>query len=222
MTPGIQKQLAKSDPVLGQLIRRVGQCVIDLDPRRTPFQSLVSAVAHQQLNGTAAGTILRRFRALFPGKRFPAATDLASVTDEALRGAGFSRGKIASIRDIAAKTESGVVPASRQIARLSDAEIIERLTVIRGVGQWTVEMLLIFKLGRPDVLPATDFGIRSGFALTYGHEELPPPQKILEYGERWRPYRTTAAWYLWRAVDLARRQSEVEKVKPKNHPKTKS
>ncbi|MBI3416998.1 MAG: DNA-3-methyladenine glycosylase 2 family protein [Verrucomicrobia bacterium] len=204
MTPEALKHLTKSDAALGRLIRRVGECKIDLDPRRTPFQSLVSAVAHQQLNGTAAGTILRRFRALFPGKRFPAAGDLAKVTDEALRAAGFSRGKIASIRDIAAKTESGVVPTSRKIIRLTNEEIIERLIAIRGVGQWTVEMLLIFKLGRPDVLPATDFGIRSGFALTYGHDELPPPKKILEHGERWRPYRTTASWYLWRAVDLAK------------------
>lgn len=204
MTPEALQYLAKSDPALGRLIRRVGECKIDLDPRRSPFQSLVSAVAHQQLNGTAAGTILRRFRALFPGKKFPSAADLAGVTDDALRAAGFSRGKIASIRDIAAKTKSGLVPTSRQIVRLTDAEIIERLVAIRGVGQWTVEMLLIFKLGRPDVLPATDFGIRSGFALTYGHDELPPPKKILEHGERWRPYRTTASWYLWRAVDLAK------------------
>ena len=208
MTPSILKHLKKCDPVLGRLIRRVGECDLDLDPRRTPFESLVSAVAHQQLNGIAAGTILRRFRELFPGKRFPAPADLATVTDDALRGAGFSRGKIASIRDITAKTEAGVVPTSRKIARLADAEIIERLTALRGVGQWTVEMLLIFKLGRPDILPATDFGIRSGFALTYGHDELPPPKQILEYGERWRPYRTTASWYLWRAVDLAKKRDK--------------
>ena len=121
---------------------------------------------------------------------------------ERLRGAGLSRAKVAAIKDIAAKTVEGVVPGSRAIAKMSDAEIVERLTTLRGVGPWTVEMLLIFTLGRTDVLPATDYGVRKGFAVTYGWKELPTPKELLAYGERWRPHRTTAAWYLWRALEL--------------------
>ena len=126
------------------------------------------------------------------------------MTDERLRACGFSRAKIAAIRDIAAKALDGTIPSSRQIARLPDDEIITRLTEVRGVGRWTVEMLLMFQLGRPDVLPADDFGVRNGFRIAYGLGEMPKPRTVLEHGERWRPYRSTAAWYLWRAVDLAK------------------
>ena len=189
-----------------RLIREVGACTLAPETRRPPFQSLVQAVAHQQLNGTAANTILRRFIKLFPGRRFPRPADLASVTDEALRGAGFSRAKVAAIRDIAEKTLAGVVPPSRRIVRMADDEIVARLTEVRGVGRWTVEMLLIFQLGRPDVLPADDFGVRNGFRLAYRRRELPTVKELLVHGERWRPHRTTAAWYLWRAVDLAKKK----------------
>jgi DNA-3-methyladenine glycosylase II len=158
-------------------------------------------VAHQQLNGTAAATILKRFIVLFPGKRFPSPEDLVAAPEELLRSAGLSRAKVAAIKDIAAKTISGVVPRSRGISSLSNEEILERLTSVRGVGPWTVEMLLMFTLGRADVLPATDYGVRKGFALTYGWKELPTPRELLEHGERWRPYRSTAAWYLWRALE---------------------
>jgi DNA-3-methyladenine glycosylase II len=126
------------------------------------------------------------------------------VTDEQIRACGFSFAKIAAIRDIAAKTLSGVVPASRQIVKLSDDEIIERLTEVRGVGRWTVEMLLIFQLGRHDVLPAADFGVRTGFRRAYKQRDLPAVKELLAFGERWRPHRTTAAWYLWRAADAAK------------------
>src|SRR5208337_1481976 len=160
MTGAVLKHLAANDPVMRRLIGEHGPCRLTPETRRPPFQSLVMAVAHQQLNGTAANTILGRFRKLFPGRRFPRPEDLASVTDTQLRACGFSFAKIASIRDIAAKTLAGVVPAARHIAKLSDDEIVERLTEVRGVGRWTVEMLLIFQLGRPDVLPADDFGVR--------------------------------------------------------------
>ena len=189
-----------------QLIREHGKCELTPETRRSPFQSLVQAVAHQQLNGTAANNILARFKKLFPGRRFPRAEDLASVTDKQLRGCGFSFAKIASIRDIAAKTLDGLVPTSRQIARLSDNEIIARLTEVRGVGRWTVEMLLIFQLGRPDVLPADDFGVRNGFRHAYRRRVLPAAKELLAFGERWRPYRTTASWYLWRAADAAKKK----------------
>ena len=166
----------------------------DLNPARVNFREEFAA----------ANTILGRFTKLFPGRRFPRPEDLAGVTDDALRGAGFSRAKVAAIRDIAEKTLTGIVPASRHIHRLPDDEIVERLTEVRGVGRWTVEMLLIFQLGREDVLPADDFGVRNGFRLAYKLRELPKVKELLAHGERWRPHRTTAAWYLWRAADRAK------------------
>jgi DNA-3-methyladenine glycosylase II len=202
MTPEAVQHLIHSDKILARIIKRVGPCTLTPRKRRSPFEALVQSVAHQQLNGTAATTILRRVIALYPRRRFPQPEDLLKTPDEHLRGAGLSRAKTASLKDIAAKTIEGVVPTTRVIAKLSDAEIIERLTAVRGVGPWTVEMLLMFTLGRPDVLPVTDFGVRKGFALAYGLSELPTPRDLLEHGERWRPHRTTAAWYLWRAVDL--------------------
>jgi 3-methyladenine DNA glycosylase/8-oxoguanine DNA glycosylase len=172
--------------------------------RRSPYEALVQAVVFQQLNGNAAETILNRVKALYPGRRFPPPEELARTPDERLRSAGLSRAKAAAVKDIAEKTLSGVVPSRRQIALMSEPEILERLTTLRGVGPWTVEMLLIFTLGRQDVLPATDYGVRKGFALTYKWKELPRPKELLEYGERWRPHRSTAAWYFWRALELPR------------------
>jgi len=195
---------------MGKLIQQIGPCELDPDTKRSPFESLVRAIAHQQLHGVAAERILDRFIALFPHrKRFPTAKDISLVEDEALRGVGFSGAKVLAIRDIAAKTLDGTVPKAGEILLLLDQEIIDRLTRIRGVGRWTVEMLLIFKLGRPDVLPVDDFGVREGYKLTYGLEEQPKPKTLATIGEKWQPYRTTAAWYLWRAADAAK------KVKPK-------
>ena len=194
--------LSAADRTLARLIRNAGPCELKPDPARSPFESLVTAVTHQQLNGKAAQTILGRVKALFPERKFPTPDDLLRAPEESLRGAGLSRAKTAAVRDIAVKTVEGIVPTSRAIAKLDDAEILERLTSIRGVGPWTVEMLLIFKLGRPDVLPATDYGVQQGFAITYRREALPKPKELLEHGERWRPFRSVAAWYLWRAVDL--------------------
>jgi DNA-3-methyladenine glycosylase II len=159
--------LSRRCKVMRRLIRDHGPCTLASDNRRTVFESLVRAVAHQQLNGTAAESILRRLRALFPGKRFPSPRELAETSEESLRACGFSRAKIAALRDIAAKTIEGVVPGSRKLGGLSDIEIIERLTEVRGIGRWTVEMLLIFKLGRPDVLPVNDFGVRNGLRLDW-------------------------------------------------------
>jgi len=206
MTPEAHRHLSKRDPVMRRLIREHGKCDLAPETRRSPFQSLVMAVAHQQLNGTAANTILSRFKKLFPGRKFPRAEDLAGVTDAEIRACGFSFAKIKSIRDIAEKTLNGIVPTSRQIARLSDDEIISRLTQVRGVGQWTVEMLLIFQLGRHDVLPAGDFGVRTGFRHAYKKRDLPAPKEILAYGEIWRPHRTTASWFLWCVADAAKKK----------------
>ncbi len=201
MNPEALAHLCASDKILARLIKKVGPCKLK-PKRRPPFEALVSAVTHQQLNGTAARTILNRVIALYPGKRFPTPEDLLATSDERLRGAGLSRAKTAALKDLADKTLSGLVPASRAVSKMSDAELVERLTVVRGVGPWTVEMLLMFTLGRPDVLPVADYGVRKGFAVTYGLVDLPTPKELLAHGERWRPHRTTAAWYLWRALEL--------------------
>ncbi len=206
MTPAALKHLAEVDPLMGQLIREIGPCLLAPEKRRSPFQSLVQAVAHQQLHGTAANNILGRFQKLFPGRRFPRAEDLAAVTDEQIRACGFSFAKIRAIRDIAEKTLSGVVPSAREIVKLSDEEIIERLTAVRGVGRWTVEMLLIFQLGRENVLPVDDFGVRSGFQTAYKKRSMPKPKALRKFGKRWHPHATTAAWYLWRAADAAKKK----------------
>ena len=198
------KHLSKNDAVLRRVIKQVGPCTLLPELKRAPYESLIRAVAHQQLHGKAAETILRRFLDLFPGKRFPRPEDIPLVTDDAIRGAGFSRSKLAAIRDISAKTLEGIVPTARQITKLEDDEIVERLIQVRGVGRWTVEMLLIFQLGRPDVLPADDFGVRNGFRIAYKLNEMPTKKEVLEYGECWRPFRTTAAWYMWRAADLSK------------------
>lgn len=201
MTPEAIQHLSDSDKTLARLIKRVGPCSMKPRRRRSPFEALVRAVTHQQLNGTAAATILNRVLAIYPDKHFPSPEDLMATPVEHLRAAGLSRAKTASIKDIAAKTIAGVVPVSRSISKMSDGEIMERLTSVRGVGPWTVEMLLMFTLGRLDVLPVTDYGVRKGFALAYRRSELPTPKELLAYGERWRPHRSTAAWYLWRALD---------------------
>jgi 3-methyladenine DNA glycosylase/8-oxoguanine DNA glycosylase len=202
MIPEAVLHLRRADKILGRLIVRVGPCTLKPTTRKAPFEALVEAVTHQQLNGAAAKTILNRVLALYPGKRFPTPRDLLGTPDERLRNAGLSAAKTAALKDIAAKTLEGIVPGARAAAGMTDAEILERLTCVRGVGPWTVEMLLMFTLGRRDVLPATDYGVRKGFALLYGRRELPSPKEVLEHGERWRPHRTTAAWYLWRALEL--------------------
>jgi DNA-3-methyladenine glycosylase II len=202
VNPEALQHLSSADKVLARLIRKVGPCTLKPKRRRQPFEALVTAVTHQQLNGTAAMTILKRVIALYPGKRFPTPQDLLATPNEKLRAAGLSRAKTAAIKDIAAKTLEGVVPSSREISKMGDTEIVQRLTSVRGVGPWTVEMLLMFTLGRFDVLPTTDYGVRKGFALIYGLKDLPTPKELLAHGEKWRPHRTTASWYLWRALEL--------------------
>jgi DNA-3-methyladenine glycosylase II len=211
MTPAAHKHLSKIDPVMRALILAHGECGLVPEKSRSPFQSLVQAVAHQQLNGTAANTILTRFKKLFPKRRFPKPEDLAGVTDEQIRACGFSFAKIRAIRDIAEKALDGTIPSSRQIEKLSDDEIIERLTAARGVGRWTVEMLLIFQLGRENILPVDDFGVRNGFRLAYKKRALPKPKQLQKFGKRWHPHATTAAWYLWRAADSAKAVAKKKK-----------
>jgi len=205
------RHLSKVDPVMRALIRRVGPCGLAVRSH-SPFETLIRAIAHQQLHGRAAEAILGRFIALFPGRRFPRPADIATVPGRKIRRAGFSRGKIRAIKHIARKARAGFVPTRRACHRLSDEAIIERLTELHGVGQWTVEMLLLFTLGRPDVLPVDDFGVREGFKVAYGRRKQPTPKQLQRYGERWRPYRSVAAWYLWRAVERVQKRQVVPKV----------
>jgi DNA-3-methyladenine glycosylase II len=198
------KHLAKTDPVMRRLIREVGPFTLTPQSKRSPFESLARAIAYQQLHEKAAESILRRFVALFPAKRFPQPDDLLAMDEQVIRGAGFSQAKVMALRDLAAKTLDGTVPIGAVVRKLDDEAIIERLIAVRGVGRWTVEMLLIFQLGRSDVLPVDDFGLRNGFRIAYGKRSMPKPKDLLQYGERWKPYRTAAAWYLWRAADRAK------------------
>jgi DNA-3-methyladenine glycosylase II len=197
------------DPVMRRLIRDVGPFALIPKVRRTPFESLARAIAFQQLHEKAAESILKRFIALFPGRRFPRPAELLTANADAIRGAGFSGAKVLALRDLAAKTLGGTVPTSRAITLLDDEAIVERLVEVRGIGRWTVEMLLIFQLGRPDVLPVDDFGVRNGFRIAYRRRTMPTPKEVLRYGERWKPYRTAAAWYLWRAADRAKQDTTV-------------
>jgi DNA-3-methyladenine glycosylase II len=200
--------LRRADPVMAQLIRRAGPHAVRPERGVGAYEALVEAVAHQQLTGKAARTILGRFYSLYGSDCCPEPARLADTEPAALRGCGFSRSKAAALRDIAAKALDGTIPPRRSLARMSNEAIIERLIEARGVGRWTVEMFLMFTLGRPDVLPVDDYGIRLGYKIAYGKRALPKPKALAKLGERWAPYRTTASWYLWRAVDMAREEKK--------------
>ena len=193
--------LREADPALGRAIDTFGPFAMRRQAMRTPFEALLRAIVYQQLSGRAAGAIHARVLALFEGGQ-PTPRALATMSEERLRQAGLSRAKAAAARDLAEKTIARVVPGGRALRGMPDDEVVARLVQVRGVGLWTVEMLLMSHLARPDVLPATDLGIRRGFARIQSLEELPEPADLLAYGERWRPWRTVASWYLWRAADL--------------------
>ena len=206
------RHLSDADHRFAALIRRVGPPALGIDRQRELYEALVRAIAHQQLHGKAAEAILARFVALHPGEPFPSPDRVLATSAELMRGCGFSAAKLAAIQDICARTLDGTVPTRRQAARLSDDALIERLTTIRGVGRWTVEMLLIFTLGRPDVLPVDDFGVREGYRLLFGLDIQPKPRALAELGLAWAPHRSMATWYLYRAVEEARRQAPVSRA----------
>jgi len=199
----------RRDKAFAALIRRVGPPRLDIQRGRSPYEALMHAIAHQQLHARAALAILARFAALFPAGAFPAPDLVLATDDAALRACGFSGSKIAAMRAICAATLDGTVPSRRASARLSDEALIERLVSIRGVGRWTVEMLLIFTLGRPDVLPVDDFGVRDGYRVLYGLDVQPKPKALAEIGLAWAPYRSIAAWYLWRASEEGKRAAKA-------------
>lgn len=193
--------LRTADAKLRRFIDRVGPCTMRIERTPSTFAALAEAIVYQQLHGKAAATIFGRFRALYPGTRFPDPALVLGTPDETLRGAGLSRNKLAAIRDLAEKVENGVVPPMASLRRMSDEEIVARLTAVRGIGRWTAEMLLMFRLGRPDVLPVDDYGVRKGATVVLGKKEMLSPAELARHGERWRPHRTVASWYLWRAAD---------------------
>ncbi len=168
---------------------------------QTPFATLLRSIVYQQLSGKAADSIHGRLLDLFPGRR-PSARALLALDDSRLRAAGLSRSKVLSVRDLATRTAARRLPNRRALDAMDDEAIVERLTEIRGIGRWTVEMLLIFTLARPDVLPVTDLGVRRGFMVCRGTGELPEPADLRAHGEIWRPWRSVASWYLWRASEL--------------------
>jgi 3-methyladenine DNA glycosylase/8-oxoguanine DNA glycosylase len=195
------RHLANTDPRMAQLIARSRRYNIAPAVSIRPFDALAESIAYQQLSGKAAATIFGRVRALYPKRKKLDPRQLLATSDERLRAAGLSRAKTAALKDLAAKTIDGTVPSSRALLRMSDDEIIARLTQVRGIGRWTVEMLLLFDLGRSDVWPVDDYGVRKGFAKTFARRKLPTPKQLMKIGEKWRPYRSVAAWYFWRALD---------------------
>jgi methylated-DNA-[protein]-cysteine S-methyltransferase len=197
------RHLCASDPALARAIDGLGPFSLELKKTQSVFGALSEAIVYQQLSGKAAATIYGRVRALCP-RKLPTAESILAASDASLRGAGLSRSKLLSLRDLAERTRSGELPGLAALRRMPDDEIVERLVAVRGIGRWTVEMVLIFRLGRPDVLPADDYGVRKGFQVAFRKRALPSRDELLRRGARWAPYRTVASWYLWRAADRAR------------------
>ncbi len=200
--PKATRALRRADPVMGDLMKVVGPLRLDVKSTTSVFAVLSEAIVYQQLNGRAAETIHGRVLAACgtDGDGLTARLVLRA-SDEGLRGAGLSRAKLASLRDLAAHDESGALPTIADVDAMNDDEIVERLTAVRGIGRWTAHMFLIFRLGRPDVLPIDDYGVRRAFGLVY-RREMPTPKELAAHGEQWAPYRTVASWYLWRALEL--------------------
>lgn len=194
------KHLAKADPVLARLMKRAGPFALQTRHMHNPFEALARNIVFQQLHGSAAEAIHRRLLELCGGGRLRP-RDVLEAPEEALRGVGLSGAKTAALKDLAAKTLDGTVPTLARLQRMADEEIVERLTQVRGIGRWTVEMLLMFRLGRPDVLPVGDFAVRKGFMVAYGLDEMPKPKSLERHAEVWRPYRSVASWYMWRALE---------------------
>ena len=192
--------LAEADQALAEIIRAVGPCQLRMTWRSHYFRALVEAIIYQQLSGKAAATILGRFRALYASRRFPSPDEILATPAARLRSAGLSKQKISYLKDLSARAANGSFPL-RRLAHLDDEEVVGHLTQVKGIGRWTAEMFLIFCLGRPDVLSPSDLGIRKAVQKVYGYRSLPAPRTVERHGQRWRPYRSIACWYLWASVD---------------------
>jgi 3-methyladenine DNA glycosylase/8-oxoguanine DNA glycosylase len=193
--------LRASDAVLGALIDRVGALDLELKSANSLFEAMLRSIVYQQLHAKAASTILGRVLAELDRHGGASPEALARASDAALHGAGLSANKLLAVRDLAAKCREKTVPSLQEAHQLGDDELVARLTTVRGIGPWTVHMLLIFNLGRPDVMPVSDFAIRAGFKKLYKKRKDPTPETILKHARRWQPYRSVASWYLWRSLD---------------------
>lgn len=202
---GLDKRLAK-------LIVKTGAFHFKLDTCDSVYESLLEAITHQSISGKAARTIFARINALGTAGLCPTPQQILAASDQTLREAGLSYAKAAAMKDLAQKTIEGIVPTMEEAHALSDEELVARLISVKGIGAWTVEMFLIFRLGRPDILPIHDYGVQKGFALTYGKKTIPKPRELAAFGERWRPYRTVASWYMWRAVDIYGKTRKLTKA----------
>jgi DNA-3-methyladenine glycosylase II len=219
--PAAMNHLSACDTKLAELITSTLPFQMDSDPLQSPFEALLEAIAYQSISGKAAATIFGRVKALSGHDRPPSPQEMLKLRKPALRKAGLSGAKIQAMKDLAKKTIEGVVPSLEEAKKLSDEELLERLVSVRGIGAWTVEMFLIFRLGRPDVLPIHDLGVKKGWSITYGKKHMPKPKELLAFGERWRPYRTVASWYMWRACQRAG-NAAMRKIRPAKLRKRKS
>jgi DNA-3-methyladenine glycosylase II len=229
MKARLSRHFATKDPVVASIVSVSTPYSLHRKPDCTVFETLARSIASQQLSGAVARKIIERLIALHEGK-FPTPAQLAVATPETLRAVGFSFAKIAALKDLAAHVLDGRLPADAVLAEMEDEAIIERCVAVRGIGRWTVQMLLMFHFGRPDVMPADDYGVRNGFRLAYGLKGLPKPKALLAFADRWKPYRSAGAWYLWRAVELhqqgklpkrAGRAPRIEVVLPEPVPRAK-
>ncbi len=211
--------LSKADRRLARLIEKSVEFRLEIKASQNPYEALLEAIAYQSISGKAAATIFARIKALGANGRCPTPQEILRVRKSVLRKAGLSFAKIAAAKDLAQKTIEGIVPTLAQAEKMSDQELVDRLISVRGIGAWTVEMFLIFRLGRPDVLPIHDYGVQKGFALTYAKKQIPKPGELAQFGERWRPYRTVASWYMWRAVQLAGKDARKIKKTPAKNPR---
>ena len=211
--PEATKHLAERDDCLKRLIEETLPFQIDVTDAQSPYEALLESIAYQSISGKAAATIFGRVKALSATGRAPTPQEMLKLRKPVLRKAGLSGAKILAMKDLAQKTIEGIVPSFEEALKLSDEELVERLVSVRGIGAWTVEMFLIFRLGRPDVLPIHDLGVKKGWAITYGKKHMPKPKELLAFGERWRPYRTVASWYMWRACQRAG-NAAMRKIRP--------
>jgi 3-methyladenine DNA glycosylase/8-oxoguanine DNA glycosylase len=210
------EHISREDPRMADVIARTGEFQFKLDECDSVYESLLEAIVYQSISGKAAATIFERIKALGANGICPTPAEILKARIPALRKAGLSNAKALAMKDLAQKTVDGIVPTLKAAQSMSDEELVERLISVRGIGAWTVEMFLIFRLGRPDVLPIHDYGVQKGYAITYRKRKIPKPKELQKFGERWRPYRTVASWYMWRAVQLAGKEArKIQKVAPK-------
>ena len=195
--------LAAKDERLARLIEETVEFQIELESMDSPYEALMESITYQSISGKDAATIFARIKALGTNGRAPTPQEMLKLRPQKLRKAGLSGAKVLAMKDLAQKTIDGVVPTMEAAQKMSDEELVERLVSVRGIGAWTVEMFLIFRLGRPDFLPIHDLGVKKGWSVTYGKKRMPKPKELLAFGERWRPYRTLASWYMWRAFERA-------------------